>query len=360
MYLNEINDVRVAQDFRGISFSKFQKIKVKKELINCLLSKKIESACYWTAELICAGHYSDLWDIIILYISKYIHLGNPKLPIYINIRFDKFKEIIMNGYINYELAMRNNQKIRQLFGEIISVLCLSKRKYSIEAVKINKEDDFDMMNMSSKLEANSLEYATCIYKPDDPKDFFISINELAYHISNKSNNAVYACYWLEWLLEYENICKKKKEECYCERREFAPVLDKYQKDSIWIIWDIILTETNKKNNKVLKKIINSLLNIFSIRYTNSVKKKRKYILYFAISLLVEDVNENIEIIENINQVENIVKKINIVYKDVKVNEISPNTDYLLVNNRKSNLDKTIERLEKLNNLNKQNELNNQN
>ena len=353
MNLNEINDVRMAQDFRGISFSKFQKAKVKKELINCLLSKKIESACYWSAELICAGHFSDLWDIIILYISKYIHLGNPKLPIYINIRFDKFKEIVMNGYLNNELSMRNNQKIRQLFGEIITVLCLSKRKYSIEAVKINKQDDFDMMNMSSKLEANSLEYATSIYKPDDPKDFFISINELAYHISNRSNNAVSACYWLEWLLEYENICKKKKEACNCDRREFAPVLDKYQKDSIWIIWDIILNETKKKNNKVLTKIVNSLLNIFSIKYSNSVKKKRKYILYFAISLLIDKINQNIEIIEKIEQVENIVKKINIVYKDVKINEIAPNTDYLLVNEKKSSLDKTIERLEKLNKLSKQ-------
>ena len=125
----DINDIRSTNDFKGITFSKFQKTKVKSELILCLSSGKVESACYWSGELICAGHFFDVWESIILFISRFIHLGNPRLPIYIAMRFENFKTILSNGYVDNELRLRNNPKIRQLFAEIISILCFSKNNY---------------------------------------------------------------------------------------------------------------------------------------------------------------------------------------------------------------------------------------
>jgi len=344
----EINDKRSLQDFRGVTFSTFQKSKVKLEFLTSLINNKIEPACYWTAELVCAGHFIDIWDTIILFVSRYIHLGNPKLPIYIAMRFNNFKDIVSNGYLGNELSLRNNVKIRQLFSEIICILCQSRKKHSFETVKIQKTEEFDMTHMASKLKAPSIEYASAVFKPDDPKELYIAMNEFAYHLSKASKNSVSACYWLEWVLEFETVCKHNKEVCIAETRTFAPVLDKFTKDTIWIVWDIILKAG--KDNPLLKKILNALLNLFSIKYTSGVKKKRRYIIYFAINLLTEMVDYNIDIIGNKDHVDAVMKKIGGVYKEVKKNEISLGDDYLFHGLEKSNLDKTIERLEKMNEL----------
>ena len=344
----DINDKRSSHDFKGVTFSKFQKSKVRAELIQCLITSKVEPACYWAAELICAAHYGDLWEIIILFIGRYIHLGNPKLPIYIAMRFKNFKEILTNGYIGNELAMRNNTKIRQLFAEVISVLCHSRKKHSLEAVKILKADEFNMTHMASKLKAPTIKYVEDIFKPDDPKELFIAMNEFSYHLTKDSKNSVSACYWLEWILEYETLCKHKKELCMGETRQFAPIQDKFKNDIIWLVWDIILHECSSKKNPLLTKIVNALLEIFSIKYTNGVKKRRKFLIYYAISILTDPLDLTIDIISNKNELDAIIKKIGVVYKDVKKSEESLNVDYLYAGMERSNLDKTIERLEKMN------------
>ncbi len=347
---NEINDKRNSTDFRQTTFSKFQKVKVKRELINCLQSCKVEAACYWSAEFICAGHFADLWECIIQYVSKYIHLGNPKLPIYIAMRIDTFKSILSSGYIDNELRMRNNPKIRKMFAEIIAILCYSRKKHSFEPIKIKKQEEFNMTHMALRLKAPSVAYAQPLFEKGDPKELYIAVNEFAYHISDKSKNVVSACYWLEWILEFEIISKKKKEYCLCERRTFAPVLEKFQMDIVWIIWDALLQECSKKKHPITEKIMNALITIFSIKYTSGVKKRRRYLIYFAIALLTEPFDLEIDIMSDKKVIENIVTKIDIVYKDVKRNEVTPDTDYLFngMESTKSNLDKTIERLEKMN------------
>lgn len=345
---SEINDLRMDNEFKGFSFSKFKKTDVKKELLNSLIHSKIEPACYWSAELVCSGHYTDLWEIILLFFSKYVHLGHSNIGIYLEMRINDFKTIVNNGYSDNTLRLRNNDKIRKLFCETMCVLCDAKRRHSFDNVKI-KPQDLNMISVKDKFKAPSTEYGEEVFTTEDPKELFPFVNELAYCVTSSGNDQMNACYWIEWIIEYENRCKALKEKLFCERRIFAKVDPKCQKDIIWIIWDIFLKESEKRG-KVIQKIIFSLLNLFCLKYSTGCHKKRKNLLYLAISILCEKFELEKEIIRH-SQLElvNIIKqKIDSVYAQIKKNEESTGTEYLFLGMKSKNLENTIKKLDAMN------------
>jgi hypothetical protein len=134
--------------------------------------------------------------------------------------------------------------------------------------------------------------------------------------------------------------------------------DKLQFDPIWMIWDMIIARSNiaEEHSLLTQKIVASLLRLYCIRFTPGVRKKRRYLIYFAISLLTTEYDSKIEMINDRIMIETAVANINSVYKQIKQHEISPDTDYLFSSagysgDKNGDLERTIKRLEVLNAMN---------
>ena len=286
----------------------------------------------------------ELWETVLHYAGKHIHLGNPKIIPYLEMRFEGFRQIIQQGHHLNELQLRNHPTIRRLFAEVIATLTYSERKHSFESIKINRVEEFDMTQMTERLKAPSMRYAEGLFLKEDPKELYIAINEFCFHLENR--NMVNACYWVEWIIEFDLICRKRKESCLCQKRLEKPVENKYQRDIIWLVWDGLMATVEKMGNPFIEKLMGSLLTLFCIKYTTGACKKRRYLLYFAVALLTEPVPTHIDLVVKKELLANAVEKIGEVYKQIKKNEQSPNTEYLFNNLEKaSNFEKSIRKLE---------------
>lgn len=348
--ITQIDDVRGPKEFRGITFSGFKKTDVKKELLKHLHASKIEPACYWCAEFVCAGHYYDLWDIIIEFYFKHIHVGNPKMPVYLETRWNNFIDLVNHGFVNYEIGLRNVKKTRTLFSEIICVLCESKRHHAYAETKI-KDIEFDLTQLGEKLKAPNSSFAEDFFLEDDPRELYIATNELAYNLSETSSNCVACCYWVEWIIAANIKCKRTGKKLTCERRDFANVANKFQMDIVWLIWSAFLNEADKRT-ELSQIIVYKTLNLFCLNYTAGCINKRKLMMYFVIAILTEPIATNEQLVEDKNKTFFIVNNIDKIYKQINKNRHSSNTDYMFDNlDKDANLNQTIKQLDALNKFN---------
>lgn len=344
-----IEDFRPIESFKKITISAFKKTDVIKEFTKCLYQKKMEDAVFFASELLCSGHLLDLWNIILQYASQHIHYGNPKLPIYLLDRYNTFKQIMSVKYTDNELDARNDKDIRHLFTEITYILCFSQIKHILQPVKI-KPEQLHLMEVNHLMQADNTSYGNANFIKGDPKELFIPINEFAYHISQHSHSKHDAIFWMEWILSYESHCKKKKHKLNCERRSFVNVSNTNQNDIIWILWEIILDES-KRISPLHLKINKSLFELFCIRYSVGMKRKRRFIIYNAIILVCESFSTTVPISPNGMEELNSIRIINRVFKQIKQNEKKKKDDYLfhgLKDPSKHNRDMTMKKLNIMN------------
>ena len=331
-----IYDNRPYKEFNTATFSNYKKSEVCKALAKAINTQDIEGSLFWSVELLCSGRLKDLWDIYIEIMSKNIRAGNPKLANYISVKFDRFKEIIMNGYSYDELEVRNSKDMRLLVAEIVLVLCYSPKKPSLQMLKINKKTDFSFETLGKLLKADSMEWCKKVMHQEDPNEILLAINEFAFHLAKK--NLLKCCYWVDWLIDFDSLCHKQKKPILVKKRDFVTVEDKFKSDPVWILWDLLLLE--HKNNAEKLKIVRSLVALFSIKYNLSQKRKRRYLLYFAIELYTDDTSLDIPVLYHAEKIRAVMGQLGKFYQSIKKFEQRPE----IISEKQGSLKKSINKM----------------
>lgn len=332
-----INDFRKPEEFRKKTFSGYAKKDVFDVLFKSLDENKFEESCQWSCEIVISGYFEELLERIINYISKYIGINNPLLPYVLFLRLVKFLKLKkIECYEKNYLELRNSQEVRNLFCEMVCIIIMStKTRKPLNLPRILNYE-FSPDGFQKRLIAKSLDAADKFVMVDDPTELRIIINEFAYNLEEIRYNQTNLLYWLSWAFEWEKINQKKNKEFICCVREINGIDNKYKRDFIWIFWEVILVETNNRNNNILTKQIRSLYEFFKMNYSPSKKRKRIYLIINTIELLSNTVNINSEyikknpVIEKYHLLVQACGNINLLYKQKKLNE---NLESSLVNSR---------------------------
>jgi hypothetical protein len=198
----------------------------------------------------------------------------------------------------------------------------------------------------------------------DPEEWFVALNELAYQISEERRNTLEACFWIEWLLEYDAYCRTHSKEWAsvnagstkinkgATRSELTDglVISKYNQDMVWAIWELLLESSRTITpDSLLMRMLKNAHTLFCIDYTTASCSKKRFWFYFAISLRSElaPIGSEKMIQDDCRElIQRILQKSDDVYQEIKQAEQRPVTDYLMAGIReRSNREETVSALQ---------------
>jgi hypothetical protein len=303
---SHLNDTRSLAEFKTLTLGGFQKGKVFSAMEKAITSAKIEHACYWAYQLLASGQATALWDRLFLYIYKNINIANSNLPGWILgkdiawIRLISIKEYTKDGILH----LRNNQLARNLITEMVTMICLSrKRKLDSLTLKI-KETDFIIANFHAKCQVRDNIMIAGLLGPNDPSEIRIACNEFCYNLVNKQIQET--LYWLNWILYWEKINVKKYKLFIVQQRNIEGIQTADQRDVIWLVWSIIqqvkskvgqAMSANGGNKLAFESALDMLWKLYLHKWKPSNKTKKLYIIYWVIHILIYPCDWNIGIIE---------------------------------------------------------------
>jgi hypothetical protein len=295
----QIIDSRILKDFKDQTFGGYKLVQASNALDKAIMEDKIEPALHWTLQLFFSGIVNPLWSKLISIACKSINIYNPKLPEFLYNKTLQWQQLVDNAKFTKDniLFLRNHPSVRLLLSEMVSVLCLSRKRKINQLPRIKKEE-FIIDNFKSKLEAKDNRLIENILIDGDPSEIKIAINEMAHHIHNGNSNK--ALYWLNWIIEWEKINSKKYGKYECGMRTIEGIDGKYFKDVVWLIWSTILKLRQIKFSITGIDIGNQIIclqKLYVNKFTPASRSKKQNFIIWAILYMTETIDNATPLID---------------------------------------------------------------
>ena len=288
-----ITDTRKSSDFNGKTISNYKKKDVLNGLHDSIVNQKIEDACRWFIELNCSNMNIDIWCEIIIVYAKYININNFRVLKQLYNKYNYYKKIIKGVEKKNIIHSRNVQEVRNMFVFLITQISLSEKNdlFNKKVIPKIKDVDFQREGLLKNMKCQNLDFIIDLVDDKDIKEFKIAINEIAYNI-RVCQNYTKAIFWYHWICKLYTLKKKAQIQLTLNSRNINGIDEKYKTDWIWLLWKIIINETNKKENRYLGETIKYLYTLYKINYKTSEINKRHYIIYQVLYILIKSVNLN--------------------------------------------------------------------
>lgn len=311
-----INDVRTLDYFKEKSFSGYSTKDVVATLKKNLIKKNIEESCNWCIELFLSLHIEKLYHIFLDIAIKQINIGCPQLPSRLFKRFRQFFDMKLSLD-----EMRNSQMIRNHIIELCVVICMGNKNKTL-GLKPLKDNDMEVKSILQKIKADS-SYIDSIYRSNDPEELKFIINEIVHNM--KTKNYSECVYMLSWIIQYDKLSTKKKQHIVCQERFSSDIKKENHTDIVWLLWEIIVSESQKNLPFSAQKQIDCLLRLYKYLYKPGSKYKHIHLYLFALKYFTDIYDINTPIIYNNYILLQLCMKINYMIGQKKHLEVIKNT-----------------------------------
>jgi len=314
-----IEDKRLPDQFKVTTFSGYKKTEVYNTLFKSIENNRVENACHWLTELIISGYITDLWDKLVIFSCKIIHINNPLLPHYLYRNNTKLYYHIDRYLKKDYIHLRNNLSIRNTLFDVVSTLTTSsKTKRFDKNKKFNDEENFDFKNIKNRLIASHNYLPENFIQYNEPEELGVILNEFVFNLKNEKSGYERCVFWIQWLLKWDKLHTKKLGKCELQPRA-VDVDAKHRVNIVWLVWAGIFHEYKERNAEI-KRQINALYYLYCHNFTGQKRNTRLPILHNTIALLTYDVDINIPIRSDKVLFIQSQCNLNMMFKAKKINE----------------------------------------